>query len=83
MLIVLILLLVSFLILIYIIFKDRHTHDNYTSAQPPPPFSNVVTEYGRPIAGIDCTSECPPDAYFRYFNYPIYNYENGLGYNMV
>ena len=62
-------------IVVYIIY-DKHTKDNYTSAQPPPPLSNVITQYGRPIAGIDCTSDCPPDAYYGYPRYPIYD----LGY---
>ena len=59
-------------IVVYIIY-DKHTKDNYTSAQPPPPLSNVITQYGRPIAGIDCTSDCPSDAYYGYPRYPIYD----------
>jgi hypothetical protein len=72
-------------IVVYIIY-DKHTKDNYTSAQPPPPLSNVITQYGRPIAGIDCTSDCPPDAYYGYPRYPIYDlgyrndYRHNLGY---
>ena len=66
-------------IVVYIIY-DKHTKDNYTSAQPPPPLSNVITQYGRPIAGIDCTSDCPSDAYYGYPRYPIYDLGYGNDY---
>lgn len=63
---------------------QEHSTDNYTSAQPPPPFSTEVSQlqphqcYNHPIPGIDCTGTnctnyCNDNLYYNSLYVPRYD----------